>query len=93
MSAAPAVPAVPLRAPAVTPRPDLRAVPRTAPRGRLGAVWLVVTGAAMAGGPWALGAWLAVGGAVAVLAVTRSWPRRARPSPAGALFEIGRAHV
>lgn len=89
MSAAPAVPAVPLPARAASPRPDrpdLRAVPRLAPRGRLGAVWLVVTGAAMAGGPWALAAWLSVGCTVAVLAVTRGWPRRSRPSPAGALL-------
>ncbi|HEX5268816.1 MAG TPA: hypothetical protein VFW24_18770 [Acidimicrobiales bacterium] len=86
MSAAPAVPAVPLPAPPARPaRPALRALPRTAPRGRLGVLWLVVTGVAMAGGPWALAAWLALGSAVAVLAVTRSWPGRTRPAPAGAL--------
>jgi hypothetical protein len=44
-----------------------------------------VTAAAIAGGPWALAVWLAVGSAVAVLAVTRSWPGRTRPAPAGAL--------
>ena len=83
MSAAPAVSAsLPVRA---VRRPVLRSVPRLAPRGRLGALWLLVTGAAMAGGPWALAGWLAVGSVVAVLAVTRSWPRRARPAPAGAL--------
>jgi hypothetical protein len=85
VSAAPAVPALPASAPPAGVRPDLRAVPRLAPRGRLGAVWLVVTGAAMAGGPWALAAWLSVGGTVAVLAVVRGWPRPSRPAPAGAL--------
>ena len=91
MSAAPAVsspaPAAPRRRrpPTGSSLPPLRVVPRSAPRGRLGVLWLLVTAAAMAGGPWALATWMAAGSVVAVLSVTRSWPRRSRPAPAGAV--------
>ena len=76
-------------------RAVLRSLSRPAPLGRVGVVWAVVTAAAVAGGPWALAGWLALGSVVAVAAVVRTWSRpwarpdatgRARPSSAAALL-------
>ncbi|HET6792882.1 MAG TPA: hypothetical protein VFH45_00485 [Acidimicrobiales bacterium] len=63
--------------------PRLSAVrPRPGPHGRLGVLFVGVTAGAVAGGPWALAAWLSLCVALAGVEVARSWrPRGVRPAP------------